>query len=280
MLRESLAKTALQQAASGGHLEVVILLLDNGADVNAVEGYALQQAASSSCKAVLNLLLQHRADVNATGGEDGTALQRSELQRRMDIAELLKKRDEGGTTVHHTTSADDTPLAGLLLEKPEQGISVGQAEIQSFPVESEDDRVDARFKMDILDPYVLPNFKSAWKTIMPLRGKDLDADVRKRARVSILIEKPNKRRKTGKIDMLTLDPQLTSWYSGSGRAIKMKAAEEENEDEAEPEAKSSAASEEREYTVEGESQETPEAGSSKGKEREVDVDSDKGKWVP
>ena len=266
MLRESLAKTALQQAASGGHLEVVILLLDNGADVNAVEGYALQQAASSDCKAVLNLLLQHRADVNATGREDGTALQRSELQRRMEIAELSKKRDEGGTTVHHTTSADDTPLASLLLEKPEQGISVGQAEIQSFPVESEDDRVDARFKMDILDPYVLPNFKSAWKkTIMPL------------ARVSILVEKPNKRRKTGKIGMLTLDPQLTSWYSGSGRAIKMKAAEEENEDEEEPEAKSSAASEEREYTVEAESQETPEAGSVKGKEREVDVDSDRGK---
>jgi len=39
----------------------------------------------------------------------------------------------------HTTSADDTPFAGLLLEKPERGLSVGQAEIQPFPVESEDE---------------------------------------------------------------------------------------------------------------------------------------------
>jgi hypothetical protein len=48
--------------------------------------------------------------VNATGGEDGTALLRAELQRRMEIAELLMKHDEGGTTVRHITSADDTPL--------------------------------------------------------------------------------------------------------------------------------------------------------------------------
>jgi hypothetical protein len=82
------------------------------------------------------------------------------------------------------------------------------------------------------------------------KDKDLNTDVRKRARVSTLIEKSNKRRKTGiQIDIFTLYPQLTSWYLGPGMAIKMKAAEED-EDEAEelrtPEAKLSAASEERE----------------------------------
>jgi ankyrin repeat protein len=80
--------------------------------VKAVKGYeqtALQQAASGGCKAVLKLLQHHKADINATGGEDSTALLRAELQRYVEIAELLLKHDKGGSTVHHTTSANDTP---------------------------------------------------------------------------------------------------------------------------------------------------------------------------
>lgn len=73
--------------------------------------------------------------------------------------------------------------------------------------------------------------------------------------------------------IFTLDLQLTSWYSGSGRAIEVKPGEEEDEDEAEElqtaEAEFSAASEGGEDEV----------GSSKGKEREMDVESDEGKWI-
>jgi hypothetical protein len=99
--------------------------------------------------------------------------------------------------------------------------------------------------MDIL--CVLP--KSAWKKpIMPLKGKDLDANTRKEAQVSTFIKKPNKRRKPGKLDIFTLNPQLTSWYSGSGRAIKVKATEKEDKDKEEelqtPKAKISVASKE------------------------------------
>ena len=271
---EGYGRPAVQEAAFGGHLEVVKLLLEHGADVEADRGYgasALQQAASSGCTKAVFKLLQHDADVNVN-----TNLQRA---RHMEIAELLTKHYAGRTTAHHTTSADDT-LVGLLLEKAEQGISVNQAEIQPFAVESEDG-VDATLKMDVLDLYVMPKSASK-KTIMPLKDKDLDADVRKRARVSTVVEKPNKRRKTGKIEIFTLDPQLTSWYSGSTRAIKVKSAEEEDEHQAEElqtsEAKSSAVSEGRED--EEKPQETPETGSSKGKEREMDVESDEGKWVP
>ncbi|KAJ6492480.1 ankyrin repeat-containing domain protein [Mycena vitilis] len=72
--------SALQGAANRGHVGVVRLLLERGADVSAAggeDGSALQCAASAygDHTEIVRLLLAHGADVNATGGKYGSALQ-------------------------------------------------------------------------------------------------------------------------------------------------------------------------------------------------------------
>ncbi|KAL7785777.1 ankyrin repeat-containing domain protein [Trichoderma afarasin] len=74
---------ALQMASSKGHIKMVQLLLDHGAEVNAQGGYygtALNAACAKRCFATdaiptVQLLLEHGADVNIGGGKFGSALQ-------------------------------------------------------------------------------------------------------------------------------------------------------------------------------------------------------------
>jgi ankyrin repeat protein len=60
-------ETALHLAAGEGHLEIVKLLLEHGADVNAKTAYetALHLAAGEGHLEIVKLLLEHGADVNA-----------------------------------------------------------------------------------------------------------------------------------------------------------------------------------------------------------------------
>ncbi|KAJ4359359.1 hypothetical protein N0V85_009450 [Neurospora sp. IMI 360204] len=70
---------ALQAASGGGHKEIVEMLLDKGADVNAqggLYGTALQAASGEGYKEIVKMLLDKGADVNAQGGYYGTALWR------------------------------------------------------------------------------------------------------------------------------------------------------------------------------------------------------------
>ena len=68
----------LQAAANHGEDEIIKLLLEWGADVNAQGGYygnALQAAAYSGNKEAVELLLERGADINAQGGHYHTTLQ-------------------------------------------------------------------------------------------------------------------------------------------------------------------------------------------------------------
>ncbi|KAJ7059432.1 hypothetical protein C8F01DRAFT_1370371 [Mycena amicta] len=83
---------ALQAASDGGHLDVVRLLLEHGADVNMQGGHygnALQAASHSGHLDVVRLLLEHGADVNMQGGHYGNALQAASHSGHLDVVRLL-----------------------------------------------------------------------------------------------------------------------------------------------------------------------------------------------
>ncbi|KAJ7049829.1 ankyrin repeat-containing domain protein [Mycena amicta] len=87
-----LNRNALQAASEGGHLNIVRLLLEHGADVNAqggLYGNSLQAASESAGGHLVRLLLEHGADVNAQGGFYGNALQAASDGGHLDIVRLL-----------------------------------------------------------------------------------------------------------------------------------------------------------------------------------------------
>lgn len=85
--------SALGSAALYGQIEIVRLLLANGANPNHRDNSnetALMSAVMSKKIAVVQLLLEARADVNVKSFDDRTALDRAEWQKLHKIATLLK----------------------------------------------------------------------------------------------------------------------------------------------------------------------------------------------
>ena len=83
---------ALHAASLGGYVAVVQLLLNKGADVNAKGGYygsALQAASKNGHETVVQLLLKNGADVNAKGGYYGSALQAASSKDDVTVVQLL-----------------------------------------------------------------------------------------------------------------------------------------------------------------------------------------------
>ncbi|KAF2623342.1 hypothetical protein BU25DRAFT_177537 [Macroventuria anomochaeta] len=75
-----------------GHDEVVKMLLDKGADVNAQSGYygnALHAASAGGHEQVVKMLLDKGADVNAQGGYSGNALQAASAGGHEQVIEML-----------------------------------------------------------------------------------------------------------------------------------------------------------------------------------------------
>lgn len=90
---------ALQPAAGSGHLEIVRLLLDKEAHINALAGLrsgltALQAAASCGHLEIVQLLLDSGAYINAPARENGglTALEAASGCGHRDIVQLLLDR--------------------------------------------------------------------------------------------------------------------------------------------------------------------------------------------
>eukprot|EP00938_MAST-03A_sp_MAST-3A-sp1_P000747 g747.t1 len=92
-------RSCLHHAVEGGHVDVVRVLIHNGADVNAVTKYgftALHNAANLGCVDsqrrvdIVNMLLQNGADVNVVAESEYTALSIAAWEnRRLCILQLL-----------------------------------------------------------------------------------------------------------------------------------------------------------------------------------------------
>ena len=85
-------QAALSIAAEYGHNELVKLLLDAGAEVNAQGGgygNALQVASYIGYEQVIKLLLHRGADINAQGGLYGNALQAASIGGHEQVVKLL-----------------------------------------------------------------------------------------------------------------------------------------------------------------------------------------------
>ncbi|KAJ7112578.1 hypothetical protein C8R44DRAFT_882341 [Mycena epipterygia] len=86
--------SALQAASAEGHTETARLLLKEGADVNAAGGHygtALQAASYGGSPEIVRILLKEGADVNAEGGTYGTALQAASYIGSLEVVQILLK---------------------------------------------------------------------------------------------------------------------------------------------------------------------------------------------
>ena len=111
----------LEKASLEGYTEVVRLLLEAGADVNAFDGQyrnALHAASSAGRVTTVRLLLDQGADVNATDGVRSTALQAAisvgcEKTTRL----LLDQGAEHHTALQAAVSAGHAKTIQLLLDQ-------------------------------------------------------------------------------------------------------------------------------------------------------------------
>ena len=106
--------TALHWATSEGHLAIVRLLVEKGADINAGEGdesTVLQCAADSGHKGIVRLLLEKGADIDAKDRLGETALHRAAKFGHEEIIHLLLEmgadihaKDQDGITALHSAA--------------------------------------------------------------------------------------------------------------------------------------------------------------------------------
>ena len=87
--------TALREATVNNQEDVVRILLEHGADVNAKEDIfgttCLMEAARVGSVPIVKLLLQHGADVNAMEDTGFTALTEASLRGHLTVVNLLKQ---------------------------------------------------------------------------------------------------------------------------------------------------------------------------------------------
>lgn len=118
----------LHYAARNGHYHMCELLLDNGAEVNAITGSvratALHRAATQGHGEVVNVLLNHGADVNRKDVDGRTALHRAlsvpapsrEVFQLLIATTDLEIRDGAGRTVEDL-AAENCETALMLIHQ-------------------------------------------------------------------------------------------------------------------------------------------------------------------
>ena len=122
---EVLDGSPLQKATEHGHIEIVKLLLDHSADVNAkatVNWTALMAASRGGHAEIVRLLLDHGADVNVKGSR-GTALKTASSEGHTEIVRLLLespvevniKNDVGNTALMDASRGGHLGIVRLLL---------------------------------------------------------------------------------------------------------------------------------------------------------------------
>ena len=119
---------ALHDATKQGHAGIVALLLEQGADVNALKEYggtALHEAAEEGHESIVALLLEQGADVNALKEYGGTALHEAALRGHTGVVTLLLEQgvdvnaldEKGRTALHGAARGGHESIVALLLEK-------------------------------------------------------------------------------------------------------------------------------------------------------------------
>lgn len=109
--------TALQAASRGGHVEVVKLLLVYGANINALSwryGTALQAASEGAHIYIVRILLEAGANVNTNCGPYGSPLQAASRGGHVEVVELLLKRgaDVNGDDGRYNSALQTASLGG------------------------------------------------------------------------------------------------------------------------------------------------------------------------
>ena len=120
--------TSLIEASSKGHIEVVHLLLDKGADPNQGDEFGsnpLHWAAHHGHKGVVQLLLDRGVDPNAQDENGYTTLHRAAASGHKEVVQLLLNRGVdpnnggrfGNTALHKAIESGNKEVVQLLLER-------------------------------------------------------------------------------------------------------------------------------------------------------------------
>jgi ankyrin repeat protein len=120
--------TALHKAASNDKLEIVELLLQKGADIEAKDKYGytvLHKAARYSKLEIVNLLLEKGANIEAKDKYGETALHKAASNNKLEMVELLLQKSAdieakdkyGYTVLHKAARYSKLETVNLLLEK-------------------------------------------------------------------------------------------------------------------------------------------------------------------
>jgi ankyrin repeat protein len=92
--RNALDNTPLHAATAGGHTEIALLLIERGADVTATDAgrhTPLHIAAESGLTDVVQALLARGADPLAVDADDQTPLSRAAAKNRPEVVDLLNE---------------------------------------------------------------------------------------------------------------------------------------------------------------------------------------------